>query len=131
MLRWHNNLHLKWQTRSNMSVQRRNGQQTWILTWLCPKCYGHPWISHPKVRIYGDKGYLRRGLVPFSKSPLTLYIRGTQPGGQNKAESELVAIVAQKRVSGSKSDQREYLWFPREIDLEVLHMEVHGRNPQT
>ena len=22
-----------------MSVQRRNGQQTWILTWLCPKFY--------------------------------------------------------------------------------------------
>ena len=26
MLRAQNNLHLKWQTRSNMSVQRRNGQ---------------------------------------------------------------------------------------------------------
>ena len=39
MLRSHNNLHLKWQTRSIMSVQRRNGQQTWILTWLCPKFY--------------------------------------------------------------------------------------------
>ena len=39
MLRSHNNLHLKWHTRSNMSVQRRNGQQTWILTWLCPKFY--------------------------------------------------------------------------------------------
>ena len=32
MLRSHNNLHLKWHRRSNMSVQRRNGQQTWILT---------------------------------------------------------------------------------------------------
>ena len=39
MLRSHNNLHLKWHTRSNMSVQRRNGQQIWILTWLCPKFY--------------------------------------------------------------------------------------------
>ena len=39
MLRLHNNLHLKWHTRSNMCVQRRNGQQTWILTWLCPKFY--------------------------------------------------------------------------------------------
>ena len=39
MLRSHNKLHLKWHTRSNMSVQRRNGQQTWILTWLCPKFY--------------------------------------------------------------------------------------------
>ena len=37
MLRSHNNLKLKLHTRSNMSVQRRNGQQTWILTWLCPK----------------------------------------------------------------------------------------------
>ena len=37
MLRSHNNLHLKWHTRSNMGVQRRNGQQTWILTWLCPR----------------------------------------------------------------------------------------------
>ena len=39
MLRSHNNVHLKWHTRSNMSVQRRNGHQTWILTWLCPKFY--------------------------------------------------------------------------------------------
>ena len=39
MLRSHNNLHLKRHTRSNMSVQRRNGQHTWILTWLCPKFY--------------------------------------------------------------------------------------------
>ena len=39
MLRSHNILHLKWHTRSNMSVKRRNGQQTWILTWLCPKLY--------------------------------------------------------------------------------------------
>ena len=39
MLRSHNNLHLKWHTRSNMSVQRRNGHQTWILTWLCPRFY--------------------------------------------------------------------------------------------
>ena len=31
MLRSHNNLHLTWHTRSNMSVQRRNRQQTWIL----------------------------------------------------------------------------------------------------
>ena len=31
MLRSHNNLHLKWHARSNMGVQRRNGQQTWIL----------------------------------------------------------------------------------------------------
>ena len=39
MLRSHNNLQLKWHTRSNMSVQRRKGQQTWILTCLCPKFY--------------------------------------------------------------------------------------------
>ena len=39
MLRSHNNLHLKWHTRSNMSVQRRNGQGTWILTLLCSKFY--------------------------------------------------------------------------------------------
>ena len=39
MLRSDNNLHLKWHARSNMSVQRRNRQQTWILTWLCPKFY--------------------------------------------------------------------------------------------
>ena len=39
MLRSHNNLHMKWHTRSNMSVQRRNGHQTRILTWLCPKFY--------------------------------------------------------------------------------------------
>ena len=39
MLGSHNNLHLKWHTRSNISVQSRNGQQTWILTWLCPKFY--------------------------------------------------------------------------------------------
>ena len=30
-LKSHNNLHPKWHTTSNMSVQRRNGQQTWIL----------------------------------------------------------------------------------------------------
>ena len=36
MLRSHNNLHLKWHTRSNMSVQRRNGQQTWILDMAMP-----------------------------------------------------------------------------------------------
>ena len=42
MLGSHNNLHLKWHTRSNMSVQRRNGQQPWILTWLCPKFYTPP-----------------------------------------------------------------------------------------
>ena len=39
MLRSHDNLHLKWHTRSNMSVQRRSWQQTRILTWLCPKFY--------------------------------------------------------------------------------------------
>ena len=39
MLRSHKNLQRKWYTRSNMSVQRRNGQQTWIVTWLCPKFY--------------------------------------------------------------------------------------------
>ena len=39
MLRSHKHLHLKWYTRSNMSVQRINGQQTWILTWLCLKFY--------------------------------------------------------------------------------------------
>ena len=37
MLRAHNNLHLKGHTRSNMSVQRRNGQQTWILHMAIPK----------------------------------------------------------------------------------------------
>ena len=36
MLRSHKNLHLKWHTRSNMSVQRRNGQQTWILDMAMP-----------------------------------------------------------------------------------------------
>ena len=36
MLRSHNKLHLKWHTRSNMSVQRRNGQQTWILDMAMP-----------------------------------------------------------------------------------------------
>ena len=39
MLRSQNILHLKWHTRSNMSDQRRNGQQTSILTWLCPRFY--------------------------------------------------------------------------------------------
>ena len=39
MLRSHNNLQMKWHTRSYMSVRRRNGQQTWILTWLCPRFY--------------------------------------------------------------------------------------------
>ena len=39
MLRSHNNLHLKSHTRSNMSVQRRNWQQTWILDRLCPPFY--------------------------------------------------------------------------------------------
>ena len=39
MLKLHDNLHLKWHTRSNMSVQSRNGQQTWNLTLLCPKFY--------------------------------------------------------------------------------------------
>ena len=50
MLRSHNNLHLKWHTRSNMSVQRRNGQGTWILTWLCPRFYrvGDPGQAPPK-----------------------------------------------------------------------------------
>ena len=42
MLRSHNNLHMKWHTRSIMSVRRRNGQQTWILTWLCPRFYRRP-----------------------------------------------------------------------------------------
>ena len=41
MLRSHNSLHLKWQTRSNMSVQRRNGQQTWILDMAMPQ------VLHP------------------------------------------------------------------------------------
>ena len=36
MLRSHNNLHMKWHTRSNMSVRRRNGQQTWILDMAMP-----------------------------------------------------------------------------------------------
>ena len=36
MLRSHNNLHLKWHTRSNMIVQRRNGQHTWILDMAMP-----------------------------------------------------------------------------------------------
>ena len=36
MLRLHNDLHLKWHTSSNMSVQRRNGQQTWILDMAMP-----------------------------------------------------------------------------------------------
>ena len=39
MLRSHNKLHLKCHTRSNMSVHRRNGQQTWIQTRLCPTFY--------------------------------------------------------------------------------------------
>ena len=39
MLRLHNNLHLKWHTRSNVKVQRRNGQQTCILTGLCSRFY--------------------------------------------------------------------------------------------
>ena len=42
MLRWHENLHLKCHTRSKMSLQRRNRQQTWILTWLYPKVYSFP-----------------------------------------------------------------------------------------
>ena len=36
MLRSHKNLHLKWHTRSNMSVQRRSGQQKWILDMAMP-----------------------------------------------------------------------------------------------
>ena len=36
MLRSHKKLHLKWRTKSNMSVQRRNGQQTWILDMAMP-----------------------------------------------------------------------------------------------
>ena len=36
MLRLHYYLHLKWHTRSNMSVQRRDGQQTWILDMAMP-----------------------------------------------------------------------------------------------
>ena len=36
MLRLHNNLHLKWHTKSSMSVQRRNGQQRWILDMAMP-----------------------------------------------------------------------------------------------
>ena len=41
MLRSHNNLHMKWHTRSNMSVRRRNGQQTWILDMAMP------YVLHP------------------------------------------------------------------------------------
>ena len=51
MLRSHNNLHLKWHTRSNMSVQRRNGQQTWTLTWLCPKVYIYLAMRSPSLAI--------------------------------------------------------------------------------
>ena len=36
MLSSHKSLHLKWHTRSNMSLQRRNGQQTWILDMAMP-----------------------------------------------------------------------------------------------
>ena len=56
MLRSHNNLHLKWHTRSNMSVQRRNGQQTWIVTWLCPKFYTRSiclCFTYGQVRVIG------------------------------------------------------------------------------
>ena len=37
MLTSRNNSHLKWHTRSNMSVQRRSGQQTWILDMAMPQ----------------------------------------------------------------------------------------------
>ena len=39
ILRSHNNLHLKWHTRSNMSVPRRSGQQTWILHIAMPQVW--------------------------------------------------------------------------------------------
>ena len=37
MLKSHNKLHLKWHAGSNMSVRRRNVQQTWIPKWPCLK----------------------------------------------------------------------------------------------
>ena len=39
MLRPHKYLHLKSHTRSNLSVQSRNMQHTWILKWLCSTFY--------------------------------------------------------------------------------------------
>ena len=30
---------------------------------------GHPWFSHPKVRIHGDIPYSRRVNVPFPNGP--------------------------------------------------------------
>ena len=50
MLRSHNHLHQKWHTRSKMSVQRRNGQQTWILDMAMPQVLHFCPALHPLRR---------------------------------------------------------------------------------
>ena len=77
MLRLHNNLHLKWHTRSNMSVQRRNGQQTWILTWLCPKFYNRMLVQRHAchiTRILQELKPVRTPVAIFGSLGVCIYV---------------------------------------------------------
>ena len=62
MLRSHNNLHPKWHTRSNMSVPRRNGQQTWILHMAMPQVLQRCNTGHGVVGALGSQAQHMRGV---------------------------------------------------------------------